>query len=134
MVLGLPCQFDYRNVAYAFQRTFGHLLPRGLQNQDLVEGPWDQPNYLPTSPGGYNTAANQVGRIQAREQDQLAAGKVSGADIYQNGLPSATSRKSSRGSQRSNTSMGVKKEVRWDGDVLGGEEGPEKRGSISRAV
>ncbi|KAF3915142.1 hypothetical protein ABW20_dc0102945 [Dactylellina cionopaga] len=133
MVLGLPCQFDYRDVTNAFQRTFGHLLPRRLQNRDLIDGPYDRFDCLSPSLDGYNTSVDQVGRIQAREKEQATLGKVSSADIY-TGYSSDRMR---RGSVKSMGSDGFKKEVSWSDGVVGGEgvggiEG--KRGSISRAV
>ncbi|KAK6511121.1 hypothetical protein TWF481_000043 [Arthrobotrys musiformis] len=145
MVLGLPCQFDYRDVTYAFQRTFGHLLPRRLQNRDIINGPYDNNRHddnPPTSPGGYNTSSDQVGRIQAREHEQITAGSVSGADVYYNpyGRNADGNIDGGEGSQ-----IRRKKEVGWDqGVVGGGGEGAgggrrisgskSKRVSISRAV
>ncbi|KAK6506531.1 hypothetical protein TWF506_011437 [Arthrobotrys conoides] len=136
MVLGLLCQFDYRDVTYAFHRTFGHLLPRRLQNRDIMNGPYDDRygNNPPTSPGGYNTSTDQIGRIQAREHEQITAGNVSGADVYYPG----TGQGDKNSGERSHVRR--KKEVGWDQGVVGGEEGrssigsKDKRMSISRAV
>ncbi|KAK6524390.1 hypothetical protein TWF281_011298 [Arthrobotrys megalospora] len=132
MVLGLPCQFDYRDVTYAFHRTFGHLLPRRLQNRDVINGPYDRgyDDYPPTSPGGYNTSIDQIGKIQAREHELVTAGNISGADVY---YPGGSEREGG-GSLRNGVS---KKEVRWDQGVVGGEETgsrKSKRASISRVV
>ncbi|KAK6331587.1 hypothetical protein TWF718_002136 [Orbilia javanica] len=138
MVLGLPCQFDYRDVTYAFQRTFGHFLPRRFQNRDITDGPDDHYDHKnndnpPTSPGGYNTSEDQIGRIQAREHEQITAGNVSGADVYYNN--------NIYGNQDGSGGSPVrrKKEVGWDQGVVGGEGGKSsnsknKRMSISRAV
>ncbi|EPS40480.1 hypothetical protein H072_5673 [Dactylellina haptotyla CBS 200.50] len=136
MVLGLPCQFDYHNVTYAIQRTFGHLLPRRLQNRGIIDGgnPYDRyDDFPPTSPGGgsYNTSVDQVSRIKAREKDQILAGSVSGADVYnRNSGVRRSSIKCTTGSD------GSREEVRWCEEVnfVDGDDGKGKRGSISRAV
>ncbi|KAJ6258819.1 hypothetical protein Dda_6873 [Drechslerella dactyloides] len=142
MVLGLPCQLDYHNITFAFQRTFGHLLPRRLQNRDLVDRPQGRNDCPPISPGGYNASFNQIGRIQTREQEQSTRGKVSAGDAFPDELPSPTTTTSSMkksNSQRSSLNGG-KKEVRWDGGVVGGDEddrvpeGPDGRGIASQAV
>ncbi|KAF3178326.1 hypothetical protein TWF106_009538 [Orbilia oligospora] len=140
MVLGLPCQFDYRDVTYAFHRTFGHLLPRRLQNRDIINGAYDTDRYAgdnhpPTPSSGYNTSTDQIGRIQAREHEQITAGNVSGTDMYYPG---------GREDKEKNEGSHVrrkKKEVGWDQGVVGGSgEGrggtgsKDKRMSISRAV
>ncbi|KAK6338132.1 hypothetical protein TWF696_001603 [Orbilia brochopaga] len=123
MVLGLPCQFDYRNITYAFQRTFGHLLPPCLRNRDYIDGPHDRHDYPPASPGGYSTSTKTDDHNQTQEQEEATVGKGRDAAIYQNELssPTASSMRKGSSSQRSSINGG-KKEVRWDGGVVGGED------------
>ncbi|KAF3938700.1 hypothetical protein ABW19_dt0208673 [Dactylella cylindrospora] len=141
MVFGLPCQIDYGSIAYTFQRTFGHLLPRRFRNERLILDPHDDAYNYPSSSAapqnspwyyqsGYNTSGDQIGRIQAREKEQMTPGNVSGADVYQPPLVGGVLRKGS------GSSGGSRKEVRWDCGVVGGDDRDEKgkRSSISRVV
>ncbi|KAF3925398.1 hypothetical protein ABW21_db0206493 [Orbilia brochopaga] len=146
MVLGLPCQLDYRNVTYAFQRTFGHLLPRRLQNRDYIEGPHDRHDYPPTSPGGHGTSLGRNDHTQAIEPEKSTNEKDRDPAVYQNEPPSTTTsslRKSGTGSSQRSSINGAyagKKEVRWDGGVVGGDEQDstprraEERDNIGQAV
>ncbi|RVD84846.1 uncharacterized protein DFL_003184 [Arthrobotrys flagrans] len=86
----------------------------------------------PTSPWGYNASTDQIGRMQAREYEQITAGKVSAADVYYSG--------GVEGNQGGLGGSHVrKKQVEWDQWVVGGEGGrstglKNKMVSIGRAV